>query len=77
MDETGFCVGVGKDQWVITKDHVRPLYLASSNNRESITVVERVNAAGRIIALMIILASIFHQERWFTSTHIENNCLLV
>ena len=49
MDETGFQIGIGKDQWSITKDRDRPLYLPSANNRDLITAVECVSAVGNVI----------------------------
>ena len=40
MDKTGFRIGVGKDQWSITKVSDRPLYLPSANDWDLITAVE-------------------------------------
>ena len=32
FDKTGFQIGIGKDQWIITQDPSRQAYLASSQN---------------------------------------------
>jgi len=45
MDETGFCIGVGRDQLVITKQR-RQLYLGVPTNCESATVVEAISGGG-------------------------------
>jgi len=37
FDETGFRIGIGRDQWIITLDPDRQSYLASSSNRELVT----------------------------------------
>ena len=76
MDETGFRIGIGRDQWVITKDRTRPAYLPSSSNRELVTVIECVSAGGTVIAPMVILPGILIQERWFTATGMEDNYLI-
>ena len=57
FDETGFRVGVGKDQWVITKDDSNArLYMEDPNNREYITSVECVGGGGDVIPNMLILS---------------------
>ncbi len=38
VDETGFLIGMGKDEWVLTRDIERSSYLGSSSNRELVTV---------------------------------------
>jgi hypothetical protein len=45
MDETGFQIGVGKDQMVVTKRR-RAHYFSLPTNRESATAVEAISAAG-------------------------------
>ena len=48
MDETGFQIGVGKDQMVVTKQR-RAHYFSLPTNCESATAVEAISAAGRVI----------------------------
>ena len=76
MDKTGFQIGIGKDQWSITKDRDRPLYLLSANNWDLITAVECVSAAGNVISLMLILPDVLHQQAWFTNINIDDDYLL-
>ena len=63
MNKTGFRIGMGKDQWVITRDHTRLMYLASSNNCKLVTVIECISTSGKTIAPMIIFPGLLHQER--------------
>jgi hypothetical protein len=45
FDETGFQIGIGKDQWVITRDiKTEKPYISINSEREYVTVVEAVNA---------------------------------
>ena len=43
MDETGFQIGIGKDQMVVTKRR-RAHYFSLATNRESATAVEAISA---------------------------------
>ena len=76
MDETGFRIGIGKDQWAITKDLKRPMYLLSASNRDLITAVECINAAGNVIAPKLILPGVLHQQAWFKNTNLDDDYLL-
>ncbi|KJZ68840.1 hypothetical protein HIM_11770 [Hirsutella minnesotensis 3608] len=55
MDETGFRVGVGKDQLIITK-RKRSHYFGIPENRESATLIEAISAVGHFTPTFIILA---------------------
>jgi hypothetical protein len=59
MDETGFRIGVGKDQFVITR-RKRSQYFGLAENRESATAIEAINAAGDHIPAFLILAGQVH-----------------
>ena len=76
MDETGFRIGIGKDRWSITKDRDKRLYLPSANNRDLITAVECVSAAGKVISPMFILPGVLHQQAWFTNIDIDDDYFL-
>ena len=43
MDETGFQMGIGQGQKVITRYRKKPAPLASSSTQESVTLIESVN----------------------------------
>ncbi len=62
MGETGSRIGIGKDQKIITIDSGRQSYLASSSNRELVTVIECVAANGSVLAPMVILPGKVHQD---------------
>jgi len=62
MDETGFCIGVGRDQLVITKQK-KQLYFGVPTNRESATAVEAISSGGRVIPPFLILSSARHMTR--------------
>jgi hypothetical protein len=47
FDETGFQIGIGKNQWVITRDiKTEKPYIGINSEREYVTVVEAVNSVG-------------------------------
>ena len=76
MDESGFRIGVRKNQWIITRDVSQQPYLASSNNCELVTVVKAVSGGGQVLLPMVILPGHFIIQWWVTWTELENNCLL-
>ena len=55
MDETGFRIGVGKDQLIVTK-RKRAHYFGILENRESATAIEAISAGGQYIPAFLILA---------------------
>jgi hypothetical protein len=61
FDETGFRIGVGRDQLVITREQ-QQLYLGHPMNRELVTAIEAVSACGAHIPLFLIFSSITHQS---------------
>ena len=76
FDETGFQIGVGKDQWIITREPKKKIFSGTDTNRESVTVVESVNADGSfVIALVIILTGRQILLRWFDN--ITEECIVV
>lgn len=75
-DETGFRIGIGRDQWIVTLDPNRQSYLASSTNRELVTSCEVISADGYVLPPMLILAGTMHLEDWATKTDLEDNVLL-
>jgi hypothetical protein len=65
FDETGFRIGIGKSQWIVTTSTSKRAYLACDNSRELITSVEAVSARGVVIELMLILPGKAHLERFY------------
>ena len=62
MNESGFRIGVEKNQWIITRNASQQSYFASSNNCELITVVEVISNGDRY----------FHQWLSFLVTSLWN-----
>lgn len=74
MDETGFRIGIARDQLVLTQDPDKRQFLPAPENRESVTVVEAISASGGAIAPMIIISGKTHQGSWFQ--HLHDNTLI-
>ena len=65
FDETGFQIGVGKSQWIVTTSISKRQYLPSDNNREYVTSIEAVSAGGIVLEPMLILTGKVHLERFY------------
>ncbi len=76
MDETGFSIGVGKHQWVITKTLNQQAYLASSNNREYLTVGECISGDGAFLPPTVIIPGVIQMKDWFIRTNLPDNYLV-
>jgi len=70
FDETGFRMGIWRDQWVVTREAKRPLTLGSSSNPESVTVIEAISGDGGVLLPMIILPGALPMKDWYTKTAI-------
>jgi hypothetical protein len=65
FDETGFIVGRGKDEAVVTA-HIKMLKrIASNSSQESITVIECINAKGTVIPPLLVPKGEKHMEEWY------------
>jgi hypothetical protein len=65
FDETGFRIGQGKDEAVVTAYARSNTRLGSASNRESVTIMECISAAGSVISPLIIVAGKKHMEHWY------------
>jgi hypothetical protein len=65
FDETGFQIGVGKSQWIVTASRVKKQYLPSDNNRDYVTAVEAISAGGAVIKPILILIGKVHLARFY------------
>ena len=72
MDETGFRVGQGKQEAVVTAYAKTSAKIASASSRESLTIIETVNAAGNVIPPLLILAGKSHLEQWYQNLQDED-----
>jgi len=77
FDETGFRIGIGRDQWIITCDPNRQVYLASSTNRELVLVCETISDNGTVLPPIIIVPGAIHQEVWYMAASIPDKYLII
>jgi hypothetical protein len=83
FDETDFRIGCGGNQIVITlgarhrpnKDR-KSFTIASETNRDYLTSVEAISAAGDVIPPMLILKATQHLFHWYTHMHIPDDYFL-
>ena len=76
MDKSGFQIGMGQSQKIITKDVCQQSYIGSVSNHELVTVVEAISGGGKVIPPQIILSGKIHQECWYTCTSLEEDALV-
>jgi hypothetical protein len=69
MDETGFRIGIGKGHYILTEHPERAHCLPIASNRESLTAVEAISAAGNAAPAMLVISAKTHQAAWFESLH--------
>lgn len=67
FDETGFRVGMGRNDWIVTMDPERRAYSKNPENRQSLSVVECINGAGQDIPPMLIIAGVNILAPWFNN----------
>jgi hypothetical protein len=75
MDETGFQIGVGKDQLIITK-RKRAHYFSMPENRESATAIEAISAGGHYLPAFLILSGQLHMTQWYTLEELHGKTIL-
>ena len=75
MDETGFRIGVGKDQLVITRRR-RVRYFGLPTNRESATAIEAINAGGAYVPAFLILSGKVHMSNWYCVKDLEDDTMI-
>jgi len=76
FDELGFRVGIGKDQWIITREPYRKAYISTDTNRELVTMMETISGDGVDLLPMIILAGAQFLHQWFKNSALPNHYLL-
>jgi hypothetical protein len=76
MDETGFRIGIGKDQVVVTK-RKRAHYFGIPENRESATDIEAISIGGRVIPAFLILSGQIHMAYWYQQAELEDNIAII
>jgi hypothetical protein len=83
FDETGFRIGCGGKQIVLTlgarekpKKDRKSLIITSETNRNYLTSIEAISTAGDVIPPMLILKVTQHLFQWYTHTEILGDYLL-
>jgi len=76
MDETGFCIGVGKDQMVVTRKS-KSFYLGIPTNRESVIAIEVISALGQYIPAFLIFSGAVHLGYWYEVQALDSDTTLV
>ena len=74
FDETGYRMGINREDWMITVDVLRRIYSKCPDNRESLTGMECINGVGGYIPPMLILTGIQQLAPWFNNDMDGNNC---
>jgi hypothetical protein len=64
MDKTGLRIEVRRKHKVITRASCKQQYLADSDNRDYVTSIESISAAGESHTPMLILKASIILERW-------------
>lgn len=64
MDETGFRIGCGRAQLVVTLDATKPLRMTDPDNRDYITSVECISSGGLVIPPLIIISGAHVLHKW-------------
>ncbi len=67
FDETGYRIGMQREDWIISVDVVQRIYSKCPDNRESLTAIECINGVGRDISPMLILTGIQQLAPWFNN----------
>jgi hypothetical protein len=75
MDETSFCISIGRDQLVITKQK-RQLYLGIPTNHESATVVKAISSSSHYIPVFLILPGVKHMAYWYQDPDLDLNMVV-
>ena len=65
MDKTGFHIGVGGQQWIVTINIQRPYYSPLDINHDYAISIEAVSGDGVVVDLMLIIKDISHLEKWY------------
>jgi hypothetical protein len=65
MDETGIALGVCSNSQVIASAHKKKAYTKSPDNRQWVSIVETVSAAGQRLRPAVIFKGKHLQSTWF------------
>ena len=72
FDETGYRMGIAREDWIISVDVLQRIYSKCSDNRESLTAMECINGDGSDIPPMLILTGSQQLMPWFNNDLDDN-----
>jgi hypothetical protein len=75
MDETGFRIGVGRKHKVITRMTMKRQYQSDPDNRDHITSIKSISAAGEVYAPLLVLKASSLLERWIVDELDDNTAI--
>ena len=76
VDETGFRIGCGRAQMVITMDPKKPLRMTDPDNRDYITTVECISSGGEVIPPLIIISGVQILHKWCQENDLHDDILI-
>ncbi len=76
MDETGFRIGCGKAQLVVTMDPNKPLRMIDPENRDYITSVECIGSDGETIPPMLLISGVNILHKWCQNNNLDGETLI-
>jgi hypothetical protein len=76
MDETGFQIGCGGNQWIITMEWDKHQNSPSESSRDYATLAECISADGEVVPPMLVIQGINHLHQWYTLSELPDNYLM-
>lgn len=74
FDETGFRIGVGGSQWIITMEVGKKHHtIGSDSNRDYVTSVETISGNGEALPPLLIVQGVNHLHQWYTNTELPDD----
>jgi hypothetical protein len=73
FDESGFQIGQGKDQNVITTNPTATAYIPTGGLAESVTIIECIAADGWLMAPFLLLPGQWHMENWYRQSTLPDD----
>lgn len=67
FEETGYRVGMARNDWAIAVDSTRTVHLKCLNDREPLSAIECINAAGCEIPPLLIITGTNILAPWFVN----------
>ena len=76
MDETGFRIGCGKAQLVVTMDPNKPLRMIDPENRDYITSVDCIGSAGETVPPMLLVSGVNILHKWCQHNDLDGDIVI-